>query len=149
MSSDGKSLRTAVLEDGRVIVIQTRRSQPRLLEVLAIFHETSRAREYVELEKRRSLGQTEAEPPAISAVSVAKPSVEASGLSERQSAVLQALRRKMDKNKLVAAKAAELANAASIPLGSLHSVLQSLEKKQFIKTVRSGSAKSPAAYQVL
>ena len=55
----------------------------------------------------------------------------------------------MDNNKIVAAKAAVLAATANIPLGSLHSVLQSLEKKQFIKTVRAGSARAPAAYQVL
>jgi len=38
----------------------------------------------------------------------------------------------MDENKLVVAKAAILAEAAKLPLGSLHSVLGSLEKKQLI-----------------
>jgi len=70
-------------------------------------------------------------------------------LSARQSAVLGALRAKMDADKQVEAKAAVLAKAAQIPLGSLHSVLQSLEKKQLIKSVRAGSARAPAAYQVL
>ena len=55
----------------------------------------------------------------------------------------------MDEHKQVAAKAAVLAEAAQIPLGSLHSVLHSLEKKQLIKTARAGSARAPAAYQVL
>jgi sugar-specific transcriptional regulator TrmB len=55
----------------------------------------------------------------------------------------------MDEHKQVAAKATVLAEAAQIPLGSLHSVLQSLEKKQLIKTVRGGSARAPAVYQVL
>jgi sugar-specific transcriptional regulator TrmB len=55
----------------------------------------------------------------------------------------------MDENKQVAAKAAELAKAAQIPLGSLHSVLGSLEKKQLIKTTRAGSGRTPAVYQVL
>jgi sugar-specific transcriptional regulator TrmB len=44
---------------------------------------------------------------------------------------------------------AGLAEAANIPLGSLHSILQSLEKKGLIKNTRSGSARAPAAYQVL
>ena len=70
-------------------------------------------------------------------------------LSARQSAVLRALRAEMDANNQVAAKAAVLAEAAQIPLGSLHAVLQSLEKKQLIKTVRAGSARAPAVYQVL
>ena len=51
--------------------------------------------------------------------------------------------------KSAAEKAATLAEAAHIPLGSLHSVLQSLEKKQLIKTARAGSARAPAVYQVL
>ena len=55
----------------------------------------------------------------------------------------------MDESRLVEAKAAALAEAAQIPLGSLHSVLQSLEKKQLIKTARAGSARAPAIYQVL
>ena len=55
----------------------------------------------------------------------------------------------MDANGQVAEKAATLADAARIPLGSLHSVLQSLEKKQLIKTARAGSARAPAVYQVL
>jgi sugar-specific transcriptional regulator TrmB len=55
----------------------------------------------------------------------------------------------MDANKQVEAKAAVLAEAANIPLGSLHAVLQSLEKKQLVKTVRAGSARAPAVYQVL
>jgi hypothetical protein len=35
------------------------------------------------------------------------------------------------------------------PLGSLHSVLQSLEKKQLILTTRPGSARAPAVYKAL
>ena len=55
----------------------------------------------------------------------------------------------MDENKRVEAKVAVLADAARIPLGSLHAVLQSLEKKQLIKTARAGSARAPTVYQVL
>ena len=63
--------------------------------------------------------------------------------------MLGALRAKMDANKQVEAKAAVLAGAGNIPLGSLHSILQSLEKKGLIKTTKAGSARAPAAYQVL
>jgi hypothetical protein len=80
-------------------------------------------------------------------------SVEANGaaldLSTRQSAVLNALRSKMDENKQVEAKASVLAEAAKIPLGSLHSVLGSLEKKQLIVNRRPGTPRAPAVYQVL
>jgi uncharacterized membrane protein len=171
MSSDSKPLKTAVFEDGTIAVVRTDPSQPRLLEVLAIFYEASRARDYIDLENKRSSEQPEVAQPEVaqpenaqpenaqpvipakhSAKSrnhAAKPQSDVLGLSERQKAVLEALRTKMDNNKLVAAKAAVLATSANIPLGSLHSVLQSLEKKQLIKTVRAGSARAPAAYQVL
>ena len=71
------------------------------------------------------------------------------GTERAPNAVLGALRLKMDTDQRVEEKAAVLAEAANIPLGSLHSILQSLEKKQLIKTVRAGSARAPAVYQVL
>ena len=71
------------------------------------------------------------------------------GLTERQTAVLKTLRSMMDKKHRVEVKAAELVKASSIPLGSLHSVLASLEKKQMIRTERQGSPKFPAIYEVL
>jgi sugar-specific transcriptional regulator TrmB len=55
----------------------------------------------------------------------------------------------MDKQHRVEAKTAELAKASAVPLGSLHSILVSLEKKHMIKTERQGSPKHPAIYQVL
>jgi sugar-specific transcriptional regulator TrmB len=55
----------------------------------------------------------------------------------------------MDKQHRVEAKTAELAKASAVPLGSLHSILVSLEKKHMIKTERQGSPKNPAIYQVL
>jgi hypothetical protein len=70
-------------------------------------------------------------------------------VTERQTAVLKALRSLMDKQHRVEAKTAELAKASSVPLGSLHSILVSLEKKHLIKTERPGSPKHPAIYQVL
>jgi hypothetical protein len=73
----------------------------------------------------------------------------AAGISDRQAAVLKALRTLMDKKNRVEAKAADLAKASSVPLGSLHSILVSLEKKRMIRTERQGSPKFSAIYEVL
>ncbi len=81
-------------------------------------------------------------------VEAAKPEL-SSDLTDRQSAVLNALRSKMDDANRVQSKAVALAETASIPLGSLHSVLQSLEKRQLIHTERAATPKAPAVYQVL
>jgi DNA-binding MarR family transcriptional regulator len=112
--------------------------------VIAIFYDAALARDYADRENSRSAEQ---QPEA--AQHRAEPAAATLDLSPRQSAVLETLRAKMDEHKQVAAKAADLAQTAQIPLGSLHSVLQSLEKKQLIRTVRSGSARSPAVYEVL
>jgi hypothetical protein len=148
MENNG-SFKTVVMEDGSHTVVRTDPRNPRLLEVIAIFYDAARARDYVDFENKRSAEQPEIPPPVIPGRHRAAPHKDVSGLSERQSAVLKALRTKMDENRLVTAKAAELAGAANIPLGSLHSVLQSLEKKQLIKSVRAGSARVPASFQVL
>ncbi len=79
----------------------------------------------------------------------AAPANNASDLSERQTAVLRALHSMMDKKRRVEVRGAELAKASSIPLGSLHSVLASLEKKHLVKTERAGSAQFRAIYEVL
>jgi uncharacterized membrane protein len=73
----------------------------------------------------------------------------ATDVSERQQAVLNALRSLMDKKNLVEIRGAELAEASSIPAGSLHSVLVSLENKGLIRTERQGSPKFRAIYEVL
>ena len=146
MSSSNTRFTTVTLEDGTFAVVKTDPQKPRLLEVIAIFSDVSRARSYAEMEN-----QSADEPVASAAprkTTVAPPDVMPE-LSPRQSAVLGALRAKMDENKQVAAKAAELAAAAHTPLGSLHSILQSLEKKQLIKSTRAGSARAPAVYQIL
>jgi hypothetical protein len=78
-----------------------------------------------------------------------KPKNVATEVSERQTAVLKALRSMMDKKHRVEVRGAELAKASSIPLGSLHSVLASLEKKQMIRTERQGSAQFRAVYEIL
>jgi uncharacterized membrane protein len=153
MENNG-SFKTVVMEDGSHTVVRTDPRNPRLLEVIAIFYDAARAQDYVDFENKRSAEQPESPPPVTPARHTpaspkAAPRDDVSGLSERQSAVLKALRTKMNENRLVTAKAAELAGAANIPLGSLHSVLQSLEKKQLIKSVRAGSARVPATFQVL
>ncbi len=91
--------------------------------------------------------------PAIAAIrkpaAAAKTETAATGVSDRQEAVLKALRSLMDKKHRVEVTGAGLAEASSIPAGSLHSVLVSLEKKGLIRTERQGSAKLRAIYEVL
>jgi DNA-binding MarR family transcriptional regulator len=81
--------------------------------------------------------------------SEAKPKTVPTDVSDRQTAVLTALRSMMDKKRLVEVRGGDLAKASSIPSGSLHSVLMSLEKKGMIRTKRQGSAKFRAIYEVL
>ena len=148
MSSSAKPFTTVTLEDGTFAVVRTDPRKPQFLEVIALFLDASRARDYADRENSRSVEP--ATPPTEAPTRPAGgPPAATPELSARQSDVLRALRTKMDANKLVEAKAAILAEAANIPLGSLHSVLQSLEKKQLIKTARAGSARAPAVYQVL
>jgi RIO-like serine/threonine protein kinase len=148
MSSNGKPFTTVTLEDGIFAVVRTDPRKPRYLEVIAIFFEAERARDYADRENSRS-AEPAAAPKEAPTQRRVEPTAPTPELSARQSAVLGALRSTMDEHKQVAAKAAVLAEAANIPLGSLHSVLQSLEKKQLIKTARAGSARAPAVYQVL
>ena len=131
-------------EDGSVAVVKQDPRKPQLLEVIAIFYDAALARDYADRENSRS-----AEPQAEPAQRRAELTTAKAEISPRQSAVMETLRAKMDEHKQVAAKAADLARTAQIPLGSLHSVLQSLERKQLIKTVRAGSARAPAVYQIL
>ena len=144
MSSSGTPFTTVAFEDGTYAVVRTNPSKPHVLEVVAAFYDASRARSYAETENGWS-GEH-----VIALLEGAhQPTEVMLELSQRQSAVLGALRAKMDANKQVEAKAAVLADAANIPLGSLHSVLHSLEKKQLIKTTRTGSVRAPAIYRVL
>jgi len=73
----------------------------------------------------------------------------ATGVTERQTAVLKALRSLMDKKHRVEVSRAVLAEASSVPLGSLHSTLASLEKKHMIRTERQGTPKLSPIYEVL
>lgn len=154
MTSNNETLKVVVLEDGSSAVVKTDPSKPRILEVVATFFDPARAQDYARLAiVENNAPKTEAPAPKQPAESPKEVSVKSNGaapeLSPRQAAVLNALRAKMDQNKQVEAKAADLAQAAQIPLGSLHSVLGSLEKKQLIANTRAGTPRSPAVYQVL
>jgi hypothetical protein len=153
MTTKNETLKVVALEDGSSAVVRIDPANPRLLEVVATFYDAARAQQYAQL-----TGVQKPEPVAkVSEPKLPKASngqkSEANGatldLSIRQSAVLNALRSKMDENKQVEAKASVLAEAAKIPLGSLHSVLGSLEKKQLIVNTRPGTPRAPAVYQVL
>ncbi len=154
MTGTNETLRVVALEDGSSAVVKIDPANPRLLEVVATFYDAARAQQYAKLssvQKREPVAKvSEPEAPEIPEdVKAEQKNGVAHDLSARQSAVLNALRAKMDENKQVEAKAAVLAEAAKIPLGSLHSVLGSLEKKQLIVNTRPGSPRSPAVYQVL
>ena len=87
--------------------------------------------------------------PAPAAKLASKAQPKDAGLSDGQMAVLKALRSLMDKKHRVEVRGAELAKAASVPQGSVHSLIQSLEKKRMIRTERQGSAQFRAIYEVL
>jgi hypothetical protein len=147
MSTSMKPFQIVSFQDGSVAVVRGDPRTPHVLEVIAIFSEAERARDYADRENSRSADA--AAPKEATTRTAGEPPATAPGLSARQSAVLGALRAKMDANKQVEAKAAVLAEAANVPLGSLHAVLQSLEMKGLIKATRAGSARAPAVYQVL
>ena len=148
MSNNSKPFSAVTFQDGSVAVVRSDPRTPRVLEIMAIFFDTARARDYADRENSHS-AEPASEPTEAPIQRRVEPTAPTPELSARQSAVLGALRAKMDANKQVEAKAAVLAEAANIPLGSLHAVLQSLEKKRLIKTARAGSARAPAVYQVL
>jgi hypothetical protein len=148
MSTSTKPFSIVTFQDGSVAVVRSDPRTPRVLEVIAIFSEAARARDYADRENSRS-AEPASEPAEAPTQRRFEPTATAPELSARQSAVLGALHAKMDANKQVEAKAAVLAEAANVLLGSLHSILQSLEKKGLIKNTRAGSARAPAIYQVL
>jgi hypothetical protein len=80
--------------------------------------------------------------------SAAKPKSADTGISDRQMAVLKALRSLKDKKNRVEVPVAKIAYTSSVPLGSVHSILVSLEKKHMIRTERQGSPKASAVYEV-
>ena len=125
MSTSTKPFSIVTFQDGSVAVVRSDPRTPRVLEVIAIFFEAARARDYADRENSRS-----AEPASEPTEAPTRRSVELTAatpeLSSRQSAVLGALRSRMDEHQQVAAKAAALA-----------------------ETARAGSAQAPAVYQVL
>ena len=143
MSTSTKPFSIVTFQDSSVAVVHSVPRTPRLLEVIAVFFEAARARDYADRENSQSAEHT-AELTEAPTRPVVAPPATASELSARQSAVLVALLSKMDANNQVEAKAAVLAEAANVPLGSLHSILQSLEKKGLIKNTRAGSARASA-----
>jgi hypothetical protein len=152
MGRDRKTFKTVALEDGTFAVVRTDPSRPRMLEVVAMFYDAARARKYTDSENSQFVElriEPPVEPASTTEEEIIAPNGVGPGLTERQSAVLETLRAKADEDNLVEIKGAELAEAANIPLGSVHSIIQSLEKKKCILTTRPGSAHSPAVYQVL
>jgi uncharacterized membrane protein len=169
MASNGATYQAVALQDGTSAVMRADPAKPQIFEVVATFYDALRAQEYAARENAahqapqppepavEAQPEPEPEPQVVKKPAPRKRAVEPakvepelpSDLTDRQSAVLKALNAKKDDANLVESKAAELASAASIPLGSLHSVLQSLEKRQLIRTERAGSPKAPAVYQVL
>ena len=147
MSTSTRPLSIVTFQDGWVAVVHSVPRAPRVLEVIAVFFEAERARDYADRENSQA-AEPAAAPKVAMTRTAGRPPAPAPELSARQSAVLGALRAKMDANNQVEAKAAVLAEAANVPLGSLHSILQSLEKRGLIKATRAGSARAPAVYQV-
>ncbi|MBT3069648.1 hypothetical protein KKP04_02025 [Rhodomicrobium sp. Az07] len=150
------TFKTISFDDGTYAVVSIDADDQKKMEVVATFFDVERARDYASKESGKPSrspvrAEARAEPRRSAAhqADVSPESAAASDLSERQASVLKALRNRMNEKHEVEMRAASLAGAAKIPLGSLHSVLQSLEKKNFIKTARTGSAKAPAIYEVL
>ncbi len=152
MGSSSDVYKTVALENSTWTVVRTDPARPRFMEVIANFYDEKRAKDYADLQNCQSAQPQEKEQGGIEAPlperKAPRPEAGEAELSPRQSSVLKALREKMDEHKQVAVRAAVLAQAAQIPLGSLHSVLGSLEKKGLIQTSRAGSARAPAVYRV-
>ena len=119
MSTSTRPFSIVTFQDGSVAVVRGDPRTPRVLEVIAVFFEAERARDYADRENSRS-PEPAAAPKVATIPTAGGPPATAPELSARQSALLGALCAKMDANKQVEAKAAVLAEAANVPLGSLH-----------------------------
>jgi hypothetical protein len=155
MGSNRKTFKTVMFEDGTCAVARTDPSQRGILEVVALFYDPALARKYAAMENAQLVELPKAEPsiePQVKRTATPEYEIkEPNGvrLTGRQSAVLEVLRAKAGDDDLVEMKGGDLAVAANVPLGSVHSVIQSLEKKKFIVTARPGTSHAPAVYQVL
>ena len=155
MGGGERTFKTVVLEDGMFAVVRTDPAKPQVMEVVGMFYTEASARRYADFENAQLSGAS-GEPPAPRPGNFAKAAeesvIEQNGagpeLTERQSAVLEALRARAGGDDCVEIKGADLAEAASIPLGSVHSIIQSLEKKKRIAITRPGTAHAPPIYQV-
>ena len=54
MGSNGKTFKTVIFGDGTFAVVRTDPRKPQLLEVIAIFYDASRARDYADIENGQS-----------------------------------------------------------------------------------------------
>jgi hypothetical protein len=145
MARNKKTFMTVVIEDGTHAVVRTSPNEPYILEVVAIFYDAARARRYADIENSQEAGlplkpspPARAEPTPVAEDDAIEPDGAVPELTQRQSDVLETLRAKAGSDNVVAMKGADLAEAANIPLGSVHSVLQSLEKKKRIVSTRPG-----------
>ena len=108
MGSNGKTFKTIVLEDGACAVVRTDPSEPSILQVVAVFYDAARARRYADMENGELFEATRIEPPTAPQVRhTATPADDSKAvngarleLTERQSAVLEALRAKADDENL-------------------------------------------------
>lgn len=150
MGSHSELYKLVVLDSSTWAVVLIDPARPQLMEIIANFFDEKRAVDYTAqqngLVEPASLAETEE--PVHQSRFLSERSASEANLSPRQAAVLRALRDNLDESNHVAMRAAALAQAARIPLGSLHSVLGSLEKKGLIETARAGSARASAVYRV-
>jgi hypothetical protein len=91
MSNGGKPFTTVTLEDGSVAVVHSVPRAPSVLEVIAVFFEAARARDYADRENSRAAapGAAPTEAPTQPRFAPTAPTPE---LNPRQSAVLSASR---------------------------------------------------------
>jgi hypothetical protein len=141
MEHKAKEFTTITLEDGTFGVARADASRrPHFLELIATFYDAARAQDYA-----RIIGN---QPDREARETAPRKRAAEPDLSFRQRAVLDTLRAKMNKDRFVEARAATLAPAAKIRLGSVYAALASLENKGLIRTNRQGTSRSPAVYQV-
>jgi hypothetical protein len=144
VSTSTRPFSIVTFQDGSVAVVYSVPRTPRVLEVIAIFSEAARARDYADRENSRS-----AEPATEPTENPSwRGAPRATRFDARSIQVLAQLVRHAVRTRWKR-RPPSSPKAANVPLGSLHSVLHTLEKKQLIKTVRAGSVRAPALYQVL
>src|SRR6476646_1265182 len=108
MGDSSDVYKTVALENSTWAVVRTDPTRPRFMEVIANFYDEKRAKDYADLQNGQFEQPQENEQWAIEAFVPERktPRSEAgeAELSPRQSAVLKALREKMDEHKQVAVR---------------------------------------------